>query len=123
MLRRSNFSSVESSVILLQITFPNSEDEDDTNFLFFMNLSTVIDPLTTTLNAQEEIVQDFEDEQDELLNFYNELIFEHIKSKKAKQISLEILNEKKCKINALKIILEEKTSSIDDDKNDLTKKF
>lgn len=123
MLRRSNFLSVESSVILLQITFPNSEDEDDTNFLFFMNLSTVVDPLTTTLNAQEEIVQDFEDEQDELLNFYNELIFEHIKSKKAKQISLEILNEKKCKINALKIILEEKTSSIDDDKNDLTKKF
>lgn len=115
--------SVESSVILLQITFPNSEDEDDTNFLFFMNLSTVIDPLTTTLNAQEEIVQDFEDEQDELLNFYNELIFEHIKSKKAKQISLEILNEKKCKISALKIILEEKTSLIDDDKNDLTKKF
>lgn len=52
----------------------SSDDEDDTDFMAFVFSSCIIDPLDTTLNVQEVIVEDDRDkneyEQDELLNTY-----------------------------------------------------
>lgn len=48
-----------------------------------MASSTIVDPLILALKVQNVIVEDDEDEQDDLLDSYNEFLLEHIKSEKA----------------------------------------
>lgn len=87
--------------IEVEVTISNTtcnDVMDDTDFLAFMALIIVEDPPTISLEGQDVITEDDDDQdviakdddnQDELLDNYNELLLEYIRSEKAKKKALE----------------------------------
>lgn len=107
----------------------NSVDENDINFSTFVASRIVEYPLTTTLKGQGVFADD-DDNKDKMLDTYNEILEEYIKSEKALNKALESLEEiecelkeRECELSVLKAALEEKKSSINNDKSDLINKY
>lgn len=114
--------AIKAKVNVLDITNLNStsiDEKDETNLLAFVASGSAIDPPAIASDVQEMIAKhDDDDEQNELLNSYNVLLLELIKSKKAK-----ILDKKEHEIYALKKNIEEKKFFIDIQQLDLTKTY
>lgn len=76
-----------------------------------MVLKFIEDLSTTTLKSQR-FVEEEEDEQDDILDFYDKLFSEHIKLEKAKKKASKSLEEKENELSVLNVSLEENKSSV-----------
>lgn len=60
------------------------DDKNDCNFITIMALKFNEEPLTTTSKSRRFVEED-EDNKDEIMNIYNDLLKEHIKLKKLRR--------------------------------------
>lgn len=73
-------------------------------------------------SKDQEVLIDNDDDKERLLDTFNELLFQHIKAKKAKKKALETLDEIQHEIRVLKATLKENKSLINNDQNGLINK-
>lgn len=102
-ISKQNFSrkkTMKAMVTILDSSY--SANKDECIFVAFIGSKFVKDPPITTSRAHK-VIEDYEDEQDPL-DFFNELLSEHIKENKYKdkKKDLERLEEKDKKLSILK---------------------
>lgn len=86
-----------------------------------MDLRSIEDPFTTLFYGHKIITNDA-DQQDGLLDTYNELLRYNIKTEKAKKKALESLEEKEHELSEFKETFEEKKSLINSYQSDIANK-
>lgn len=75
-----NKRAIKAKVTISDST--NNDNKDNTNLLVFIASKNLKDPPTVALKVQKIIAKDDDEEEDEFIDTYNELLLKHIKSKK-----------------------------------------